>query len=163
MAAFVFFTFLALSLGNRFYRKSDDAVYSTVTDAESTHNTLEVVFRHKTKCSDPVNMGDLISVHYNGTLEDGIMFDTTSIKDEPFSFQIGAKKVIPGWEQGLLGTCANDEVTLTIPPHLGYGGQTVGMIPANSVLKFDIKVVSVVKYADLRKQQMEHPEEFTKT
>ena len=91
----------------------------------------------------PIRLGDHVKVHYNGTLSDGTLFDTTSIRGEPISFQIGTQKVIQGWERGLLGKCKGDELTLIIPPHLGYGSSDNGVIPPNSVLYFDIKIDQV--------------------
>lgn len=96
-----------------------------------------------------------MSVQYNGTLTDGTVFDTTAIRDEPFSFQIGARSVILGWEQGLLGKCLNDEIHLVIPPHLGYGATPNGVIPSNSVLVFDIRIVEVVSYMEAQMRQFQ--------
>lgn len=89
-----------------------------------------------------VKEGDTISVNYKGMLINGSVFDSTQGK-EPFSTQIGMGKVIKGWDEGLLGMKVGGLRRLTIPPGLGYGGQNVGNIPANSVLIFDIELIKI--------------------
>ena len=139
--------FFTLVSSDRFKLKSDKEVSRILNDLERFGNEMSIVMRKTTpRCEHPIRLGDFISVHYNGTLSDGVMFDTTSFKGEPFSFQIGTQKVIQGWERGLLGKCKGDELTLTIPPHLGYGDSDNGVIPPNSVLIFDIKIEQVTAF-----------------
>lgn len=78
-------------------------------------------------------MGDHVQVHYKGSLEDGTVFDA-SYGRQPIGFEIGAGRVIAGWEQGLMNMCIGEKRTLTIPPELGYGRSGVGPIPPNAVL-----------------------------
>ncbi len=94
--------------------------------------------------TEEAKMGDTVTVHYVGTLADGTKFDSSIDRGEPFSFTIGAGQVIQGWEQGLLGMRVGGKRVLTIPPELGYGAQTVGPIPANATLKFEIELLNVV-------------------
>ena len=86
--------------------------------------------------------GDTLTVNYTGKLADGTVFDT-SVGKQPFQFVLGAGKVIPGWDQGLVGMKVGGTRTLVIPPALGYGAQAVGPIPANSTLTFDVTLISV--------------------
>ncbi|EDR22997.1 FK506-binding protein 2 precursor, putative [Entamoeba dispar SAW760] len=149
MKLIIIVLFFTLSYANRFYHISDEDALKTIRKVENGIEKLEIIVKKKQEqCEHHIEYGDYVSVHYNGTLQDGILFDTTTIKDEPFTFQIGIRQVIPGWEQGLLGKCENDELTLIIPPHLGYGSREVGIIPVNSILKFDIKIVKVISYFD---------------
>lgn len=94
--------------------------------------------------TEEAKVGDTVTVHYVGTLADGTKFDSSIDRGEPFSFTIGAGQVIQGWEQGLLGMKVGGKRVLTVPPELGYGAQTVGPIPANATLKFEIELLKVV-------------------
>lgn len=88
--------------------------------------------------------GDTLTVNYTGTLTNGTKFDSSLDPGRtPFSFTLGANQVIPGWDQGLLGAKAGEELKLTVPPELGYGSSPNGSIPANSTLIFDITVLKV--------------------
>ena len=86
-----------------------------------------------------------IKVHYLGKLEDGTKFDSSYDRGEPFSFQIGLRQVIEGWEKGLIGMKAGGKRTLIIPPELGYGERGAGdLIPPNATLIFDIEIIDVL-------------------
>ena len=75
-------------------------------------------------------------------LEDGTKFDSSYDRGEPFSFQIGLRQVIKGWETGILGMKVGGKRTLIIPPELGYGDRGAGeLIPPNSTLIFDIEII----------------------
>jgi peptidylprolyl isomerase len=87
--------------------------------------------------------GDTVTVHYVGTLVNGTKFDSSYDRNQPFSFRIGAGQVIAGWEQGVPGMRVGGKRRLTVPPSLGYGSQTVGSIPPNSTLIFDIDLLSI--------------------
>ncbi|KAM3126585.1 Peptidyl-prolyl cis-trans isomerase fpr2 [Candidozyma auris] len=95
-------------------------------------------------CDQKTIVGDHVQVHYKGSLEDGTVFDS-SFGRSPIGFQIGAGRVIAGWEQGLLNMCVGEKRTLTIPPELGYGASGIGPIPPNSVLVFDVELVEVYR------------------
>jgi FKBP-type peptidyl-prolyl cis-trans isomerase len=82
-------------------------------------------------------------VHYSGFLADGTKFDSSVERDEPFSFLLGMGQVIPGWEEGLKLMNKGSKARLIIPPELGYGGLSVGTIPQNSTLIFDVEMVDV--------------------
>lgn len=87
--------------------------------------------------------GDTVSVHYVGTLENGIKFDSSRDRDKPFEFTIGAGQVILGWEQGIAGMKVGGKRKLIIPPELGYGSRDVGSIPANSTLIFEVELLAI--------------------
>jgi peptidylprolyl isomerase len=85
-----------------------------------------------------------IEVHYLGKLEDGTKFDSSYDRGEPLSFQIGMKKVIEGWELGLIGMKVGGKRTLFIPSKLGYGQRGAGdLIPPNANLIFDVEIIDV--------------------
>ena len=87
-------------------------------------------------------LGDTISVRYTGKLSNGTVFDSNAdgIKPE-FSFQLGAGRVIKGWDTGLLGVNVGDVVILSIPADQAYGANATGSIPANSPLNFQVEVL----------------------
>lgn len=88
--------------------------------------------------------GDRVSVHYEGTLEDGTVFDSSYQRDTPIVFQLGTGQVIAGWDQGLTRMCVGEIRKLIIPPHLAYGDGGIGPIPPKSTLIFTSELVDVV-------------------
>ena len=85
-----------------------------------------------------------IKVHYIGKLQDGTKFDSSYDRNQPFSFQIGLRQVIVGWEKGLIGMQVGGKRTLIIPPELAYGERGAGeLIPPNATLIFDIEIIEV--------------------
>ncbi|HVL39605.1 MAG TPA: FKBP-type peptidyl-prolyl cis-trans isomerase [Fimbriimonadaceae bacterium] len=94
--------------------------------------------------------GDLLLMQYTGTRLDGKQFDTNDPEKKegatPFSFVLGEGSVIKGWDQGLKGMKVGGERELLIPPDLAYGDQGAGEdIPPNTPLKFEVKLLDVVK------------------
>jgi FKBP-type peptidyl-prolyl cis-trans isomerase len=88
--------------------------------------------------------GDTVSVHYVGTLTDGKEFDSSKKHGQPFDFQLGAGRVIKGWDQGVVGMKVGGKRKLTIPPELGYGPRGVpGAIPPSATLVFDIELLAI--------------------
>ena len=92
--------------------------------------------------------GDSVTVNYVGSLTNGTIFDASANHGkEGFTFPLGAGKVIKGWDQGVAGMKVGGKRHLVIPAALAYGDEEVGggAIPANSVLVFDIELLSVKK------------------
>jgi len=88
--------------------------------------------------------GDTVSVLYAGTLDDGTVFDASSLHgNQQFSFQLGAGQVIQGWDLGLVGMKVGGTRDLTIPPALAYGSSSIGNIPPNSTLHFKVQLLDV--------------------
>ena len=90
--------------------------------------------------------GDTVSVHYTGTLLDGKEFDSSKKHGQPFTFELGAGKVIKGWDQGVVGMKVGGKRKLTIPPSLAYGARGFPpVIPPNSTLNFEIELLEIKK------------------
>ena len=88
--------------------------------------------------------GDIVTVNYVGTLQNGTKFDSSIDRGQPFQFTLGKNSVIQGWELGVLGMKKGEKRKLTIPPELAYGSQGAGgIIPPNSTLTFEIELLSI--------------------
>jgi len=90
---------------------------------------------------DEIQLGQLISVHYVGTLADGTVFDSSRDRGTPFQYIFGAGQVILGWERGLAGMRVGGQRTLVIPPELAYGDQGIGIISGGTTLFFEIELL----------------------
>lgn len=109
--------------------------------------------------------GALITAHYTGYLADGTVFDSSHKRGQPFECVIGTGRVIKGWDLGVLGSEIGAKLLakwgikmtlpdfspmkiggkrqLVVPAHLAYGERTVGQIPPNSDLTFEIELLEV--------------------
>ena len=87
---------------------------------------------------------DTVVVHYQGTLIDGTIFDSSIQRGTPATFQLN--KIIPGWKEALLMMPTGSKWKVVIPPHLAYGTNGVGSsIGPNETLLFDIELMEIKK------------------
>jgi FKBP-type peptidyl-prolyl cis-trans isomerase len=87
--------------------------------------------------------GSVVTVHYVGRLTNGTIFDNSRTRGTPYTFQIGANQVIPGFEQGIIGMRVGGQRRITIPPNLAYGSQGNGPIPPNATILFEVELLAV--------------------
>ena len=85
---------------------------------------------------------DTVKVHYRGTFQDGKEFDSSYKRGEPTEFQLN--RVIPCWTEGVQLMKPGGKAKLTCPAAIAYGSRGAGgVIPPNSILDFEIELVSV--------------------
>lgn len=88
--------------------------------------------------------GALILTHYTGWLEDGTRFESSHDRGRPFECVIGTRRVIQGWDIGLMGMRVGGKRRLRVPAHLAYGERQVGaFIKPHSSLVFEIELLDV--------------------
>jgi peptidylprolyl isomerase len=88
--------------------------------------------------------GQYVSVHYTGWLTTGEKFDSSKDRNEPFSFPLGGRRVIAGWDEGAAGMKVGGTRKLLIPAELGYGARGAGgVIPPNATLVFEVELIDV--------------------
>ena len=86
--------------------------------------------------------GGEVEVNYTGYLTDGTVFDSSLPRKRPFTFELGAGRVIKGWDEGVEGMKVGGKRKLVIPAALGYGERRAGKIPPNSTLIFTIELLN---------------------
>jgi FKBP-type peptidyl-prolyl cis-trans isomerase FkpA len=89
--------------------------------------------------------GDVVRVHYKGSLLDGKTFDSSYDRGQPVVFPLD--QVVPGWQEGLQLMPVGSKYKLWIPANLGYGekGTPGGPIGPNSTLVFEVELIDIVK------------------
>jgi FKBP-type peptidyl-prolyl cis-trans isomerase len=95
--------------------------------------------------------GSRVTVHYTGWLHDpaqpaakGAKFDSSRDSGQPFSFTLGKRQVIAGWDRGVQGMKVGGQRRLVIPPALAYGDRGAGgVIPPGAALIFDVELLAV--------------------
>jgi len=85
---------------------------------------------------------DVVTVHYEGSLVDGTVFDSSIKRGSPIDLPVGG--VIQGWVEGLQLMHVGEKYKLYIPSELAYGEQSPSpLIPANSVLVFELELLGI--------------------
>ncbi|MCB9751803.1 MAG: FKBP-type peptidyl-prolyl cis-trans isomerase [Myxococcales bacterium] len=88
---------------------------------------------------DELTAGATAKIHYTGYLTDGTVFDSSVKRGRPpHGFEVGAGRVIKGWDEGVVGMRRGGKRRLIIPPALGYQQRRAGRIPPNSTLVFTL-------------------------
>jgi peptidyl-prolyl cis-trans isomerase A (cyclophilin A) len=88
--------------------------------------------------------GKTVSVHYEGSLENGKVFDSSYPRKKPIEFKLGIGQVIEGWDEGIALLKVGDKARFVIPSDLAYGPSGAGgVIPPNATLIFDVELMDV--------------------
>jgi peptidylprolyl isomerase len=89
-------------------------------------------------------IGQNVTTHYTGTLENGTKFDSSVDRGQPFTFQIGVGRVIKGWDEGVMTMKVGGRRRLIIPANLGYGAAgRPPTIPPDATIIFEVELLSV--------------------
>lgn len=123
------------------------AVDTQVSRGEQSMN-IEVLENGEGEAISP---GHTAVVHYTGWLYDanaegnrGEKFDSSRDRGQPFSFPLGAGRVIRGWDEGVAGMLVGERRILTIPAEMAYGARGAGgVIPPNATLIFDVELLGI--------------------
>ncbi|XP_077447232.1 peptidyl-prolyl cis-trans isomerase FKBP9 [Stigmatopora argus] len=100
-------------------------------------------------CPRKVAVSDYVRYHYNGTLLDGTLFDSSHTRMRTYDTYVGIGWLIAGMDQGLLGMCVGERRVLTMPPSLAYGENGDGSdIPAQASLVFDVVLLDLHNPSD---------------
>lgn len=86
--------------------------------------------------------GQLVRVHYVGTLMDGRQFDANVGSTPPMAFHLAAHEMIAGFDEGVTGMKVGGKRMVVLPPALAYGTNGNGPVPPNATLVFTIELVS---------------------
>lgn len=138
--------------GIYWYMQNESTPAPTETTQENTTNPQVAGQDAVVGTGTTAAPGSRVEVLYVGMLQDGTVFDSSANNNnQPLAFTLGEPGIIPGFQIGINGMKEGGERRISIPPELGYGTQDVKdatgkvIIPANSTLIFDIKLVTATE------------------
>ena len=111
--------------------------------ATTTPTGLTYIITRRSQERQP-RPGETVIVHYTGLLGNGVKFDSSLDRGQPFDFPLGMGRVIKGWDEGIAKLRVGEQATLIIPPQLGYGERGAGgVIPPNATLIFLVELIAI--------------------
>ncbi len=119
---------------------TDQGIPQIDADTVTTDSGLKYLVVTEGEGASPES-GQVAVVHYTGWLLDGTKFDSSRDRGQPFQFNVGQGRVIPGWDEAVADMQIGERRILVIPSDLAYGPRAVGPIPANSTLVFDVELL----------------------
>jgi len=129
---------LLVAVGTSMADEKKDEPKVITTDSGLKYSDLKV------GTGDTAKKGDTVEVHYTGWLKNGKKFDSSLDRGKPFSFQLGAGRVIKGWDEGVAGMKVGGKRKLIIPSKLAYGEAGAGdVIPPNAELTFEVELLKI--------------------
>jgi len=143
MSKIIPFLIVLVTIFGSFYYLSQKPSTLKIEDKTIPMTTLKIDDL-KVGTGPEVKSGDTVTIHYLGTLENGIKFDSSYDRSQPFETQIGVGQVIEGWDKGVPGMKIGGKRKLTIPYSMAYGDQGAGSaIPPKSNLIFEVELVGI--------------------
>jgi FKBP-type peptidyl-prolyl cis-trans isomerase len=142
LAIIIILGFAGFKLFKSFNNANLNPSPTPTSTAENNMNGLSIEVL-KEGIGEAAKNGDILTVHYTGTFQDGTKFDSSVDRDNPFSFTLGTGEVIKGWDLGVLGMKVGEKRKLTIPYNLAYGEMGQGPIPPKATLIFEIELLSI--------------------
>ncbi len=119
------------------------AAYAENAKEQKTASGIVITTMQEGSGASPKS-GDVVKVHYRGTLTDGKEFDSSFKRGRPATFPLN--HVIPCWTEGVQSMRVGGRTRLVCPPNLAYGSRGVpGTIPPDSTLVFEIELLEIVK------------------
>jgi FKBP-type peptidyl-prolyl cis-trans isomerase FkpA len=133
--------------GGKFPTLAPEEVTKTFEKSDAKIQTMDSGLKYqeiKEGTGAEAEAGKHIYVHYTGYLTDGTKFDSSLSHGKPFDFVLGTKRVIKGWDLGIVGMKAGGKRKLLIPSSLAYGSSGSGSaIPPDSDLVFEVELLKV--------------------
>lgn len=124
-------------------QRAEEALEKLAAGFDKTESGLRYKIIQKGNGASP-KRGDLVSVHYKGQLDNGMVFDSSYRRNQPIEFALGVGQVIKGWDEGISLLKVGDKARFVIPSHLAYGKAGAGgIIPPNATLIFDVELMDV--------------------
>ncbi len=124
-------------------KQAEEAMEKLAAGFEKTESGLRYQFIQRGSGKKAEN-GKTVAVHYEGSLENGKVFDSSYPRKKPIEFRLGQGQVIEGWDEGIALLQVGDKARFVIPSYLGYGTSGAGgAIPPNATLIFDVELMDV--------------------
>jgi len=114
-------------------------------NAHKTSSGLLYIVRVPGEESPKPTVGSRVTVNYEGRFLDGMKFDSSYDRKEPFTFTLGVGKVIKGWDEAFLGMTKGEKRVLIVPYWLAYGDKSRPPIPPRATLVFEVELISFTR------------------